>query len=105
MNGGSTIEDSIEAARAFQQAGVDILDISGGFCRYANPFTDKPGFFSDISSAIKKAISIPVILTGGISTPQQAEQLLKEGAADLIGVGRAILNDSHWPAKALNALD
>lgn len=104
MEGGSTIEDSVVAAKAFQQAGVDILDLSGGFCRYDHPTSKEPGYFSDLSSAVRKAVSIPVILTGGVSTPQQAETLLKEGAADLIGVGRAILQDSAWPAKAFGAM-
>jgi 2,4-dienoyl-CoA reductase-like NADH-dependent reductase (Old Yellow Enzyme family) len=101
MPGGSTVEDSVGAASEFGKAGVDILDISGGLCGYINPNTAKAGYFSDVSSSIKQAVSIPVILTGGITTAQQAEELLYCGAADLIGVGRAILNDSDWAAKAM----
>ena len=44
---------------------------------------------------------IPVILTGGIKTPEDAERLLQEGAADLIGVGRAMLADEDWSRKAM----
>lgn len=102
--GGSTVEDSVAAARAFEGAGVDIMDISGGFCGYINPNSTEAGYFSDVSAAIREAVSIPVILAGGITTPQQAEELLARGAADLIGVGRAILADSSWPEKAFDAL-
>ena len=49
-------------------------------------------------------VSIPVILTGGITDVQAAEQLLAEGKADLIGVGRAILNNSKWAEQAINSL-
>jgi 2,4-dienoyl-CoA reductase-like NADH-dependent reductase (Old Yellow Enzyme family) len=49
-------------------------------------------------------VSIPVILTDGITEPQAAEELLEEGKADLIGVGRAIANDIDWPRKAIESL-
>ena len=47
----------------------------------------------------------PVILTGGIVSPEAAENILIEGKADLIGVGRALLNDSDWPKKAMKKLE
>ncbi|MGM0689632.1 MAG: NADH:flavin oxidoreductase [Bacillota bacterium] len=104
MPGGTTIEDSIAAAREFEKAGVDILDISGGFSGYTVPGLSGQGFFSPLSEAIKEAVSIPVILTGGITRAEAAESLLKEGKADLIGVGRAILNDSDWAKRAITGL-
>lgn len=57
-----------------------------------------------MSGAVKQAVTIPVILTGGITTAQQAEELLESGEADLIGVGRAILKDSNWAANAVRSL-
>lgn len=99
--GGSTIEDSIRAAKAFENAGIDLLDISGGFCGYTNPNSSEQGYFAEITMAIKKEISIPVILTGGITDAAIAEKLLQEKKADLIGVGRAILRDSHWAEAAI----
>ena len=41
------------------------------------------------------------MLTGGITEPEAAERLLREGSADLIGVGRAILKDSLWARRAI----
>lgn len=57
-----------------------------------------------MSRPIKEALSIPVILTGGIVTAAGAERMLKEGNADLIGVGRMVLKDSHWAKNALDEL-
>jgi 2,4-dienoyl-CoA reductase-like NADH-dependent reductase (Old Yellow Enzyme family) len=100
IDGGITIEDSIYAARKFENAGLDLLDISGGFNYYSNPNSQKEGYFSELSAAIKAQVNIPVILTGGVITSNAAENLLKDNKADLIGVGRAILKDSNWAKNA-----
>lgn len=60
-----------------------------------------PGFFADASSAIREAVHVPVILTGGVTKANEAEALLEEGAADLIGVGRAIFKDADWAKKEM----
>ncbi len=105
MKGGVVIEDSVAAAGEFQKAGVDILDISGGFCGFTIPgSTGGQGYFAPLTEAIRKEIFIPVILTGGITQAEAAERLLKEEKADLIGVGRAVLNDSVWAEHAIEAL-
>ena len=102
--GGTTIEDSKIAARAFEKAGVDIIHISGGFVGYTPPGLTGQGYFANLSEAIKSAVSIPVILTGGITEVEAAEKFLAEKKADLIGVGRAILQDSTWAKRAIETL-
>lgn len=104
MEGGTTIEDSKLAVQAFEQAGVDMLDISGGFCGFVSDNNEVQGYFSELTKPIKEVVKIPVILTGGITKAQAAEELLGQGAADLIGVGRAIYNDSTWAKKAILSL-
>lgn len=99
--GGSTIEDSVEAAKLLASYGIDLLDVSGGMNGYVIPGKKEPGYFSDMTKEIKKAVSIPVILTGGITEIEQANMLIENGDADLIGVGRAILKDSLWAMKAM----
>lgn len=101
MENGSTIEDSKTAAVEFEKAGLDLLDVSGGFCGYMVPGLSGQGFFSPLTQEIKHVVSIPVILTGGITEADAAETLLSEGKADLIGVGRAIYYDSNWAENAL----
>jgi len=105
LEGGTSIEDSTIAAVEFERAGVDILDITGGLSGYIRPGHDEPGYFAELSEAVKDVVSIPVILTGGVTEPQQAERLLADGRADLIGVGRAILKDPEWAQRAIRALE
>lgn len=102
--GGITIEDGKTAAIAFEKAGVDILDISAGFSRYIVPGLEGQGYFAPLSEAIKEVVDIPVIVTGGITDPFAAEKLVRERKADMVGVGRALLNDSLWAKKAYEAL-
>lgn len=104
MPGGTTIEDSILAAQSFEKAGVDLLDISGGICGYNVPDLHGQGFFSDLTEKIKAYISVPVLLTGGITDGFAANDLISSGRADLVGVGRAILKDSAWAKKAIEAI-
>ena len=49
-----------------------------------------------LSIAVRRAVRTAVLLTGDIRTPKQAEALLDEGAADLIGIGRALLRNTRW---------
>ncbi|AIF50702.1 NADH:flavin oxidoreductase [Pelosinus sp. UFO1] len=104
IEGGTAIEDSKTAAQEFEKAGINILDISGGFSGYIVPGNNSQGYFAPLTEAIKQVVSIPVILTGGIIDAQVAEQLLAEGKADLIGVGRAVFKDSNWAKKAVESL-
>ncbi|MCR5096889.1 MAG: NADH:flavin oxidoreductase [Erysipelotrichaceae bacterium] len=98
---GTTIEDSVYAAGEFAEAGIDIIDITGGCNGFVRKDVTYPGYFKDASAPIKKAVDIPVILTGGIRDINDAEKLLEEGAADLIGVGRALFQDADWAFKAM----
>lgn len=101
LEGGAALEDAIGAGKILQDAGLDLIDISGGLKGFVHPGNKEPGYFKEASKAIKETLSIPVILTGGITKKTEAESLLEEGAADLIGVGRAILKDDLWAQKAM----
>lgn len=104
MEGGLTIEDSKLAAQELEKSGLAGLHVSGGFCGYTPPNSGEEGYFSAFSQAIKSVVALPVILTGGITRPSVAEDLLASGKADLIGVGRAIMNDSNWAKNTIEAL-
>ena len=102
MAGGNTVEDAAQACRILEAEGVALLDISGGMCRYIRKDTTEFGYFADTSVAVKRRVKTPVLLTGGITAAEQAEALLQRGAADLIGVGRALLKDADWARTAMN---
>lgn len=102
MDGGSSIEDGAKAAQFIEKAGADFIDISGGMCGPRPAGRDGVGYFRDSSFAVKKIVSVPVITAGGVKTRQDAENLLSDGAADLIGVARAIVADPSWAQKAFS---
>ncbi len=100
LPGGSTEEDAVEASKALEKAGVDLLDLSGGMCFFMRLGHPEPGYFSSMTEKIRPEVSIPVLLTGGISSLADAERMLQEGKADMIGIGRALLKDAHWREHA-----
>lgn len=99
--GGNTVTDAVWVAKRLEEAGVDLLDITGGTWGPFRRDDPTPGFFREESTAIRKAVKIPVLLTGGVNRVEEAEELLKAGAADLIGVGRAALKNRHWVTQEL----
>ena len=105
LDGGSRLEDIGEAVMSFENSGVDLLDISGGLCRFKNPLSKEPGWFKELSKIARDASNCPVILTGGVKKIADAEALLEGGYADLIGIGRAMLMDAKWSRKALVGID
>jgi len=100
---GIQIEDSEKFALKLEEAGVDIIDVSGGLCgsRPAN-FQSTQGYFIPQAQKIKKVVNIPVIGVGGITEPEYADGLIQEGRVDLVAVGRALLEDPDW---AINAIE
>ncbi len=102
---GTRIEDSQEFARKLEEAGVDILDISGGFCGSRPVQLQKQtGYFIPQAYKIKMVVKIPVIGVGGITNAKIADSIIQKGQVDLIAVGRALLQDPDWTVKAVNSL-
>ncbi len=102
---GTHISDSIIFAEKLEQAGVDIIDVSGGMCG-AEPrrLKNVKGYFIPQASQIKKAIKVPVIGVGGITEVAYADRLVREGEVDMVAVGRALLKDPQWAEKAVATL-
>ncbi len=100
LPGGAAEEDAVSASRLLERSGVDLLDISGGMCGFILPGRSEPGYFGSMTEKIKAAVAVPVLLTGGVTRIDDAERLLREGRADLIGVGRALFRDAHWAERA-----
>ena len=96
MDGGTTVDEGVAAALRFEKAGACFLDMTGGMTGYVRGGHDEPGWFGDLSAAVKEKASVPVMVTGGVKTKDEAETLLKENKADLIGIGRAFLQNPHW---------
>ena len=101
LEGGSTVSDSVQACVMLAENGADLLSLTGGMSGYIRPGVMDEGYYRDLSVPVRRAVNVPVLLAGGIVTKEGAERLLAEGAADLIGVGRAMLEDARWAEKAL----
>jgi 2,4-dienoyl-CoA reductase-like NADH-dependent reductase (Old Yellow Enzyme family) len=102
---GTQLEDSKQFAVKLEDAGVDIIDISGGLCgSRPKQLQTTQGFFIPQAQAIKRVVNVPVIGVGGIRDPNYANRLIKEEAVDLIAVGTPILNDAHWATNFLKQL-
>ena len=100
MEGGSKVSDAVTACKAFEKDGIDYVSLTGGMCAYKRRDLNIPGYFGDLSEAVKKEISLPVLLAGGVKKIEDADRLLAEGKADMIGVGRALMTDPRWADKA-----
>ncbi|MBE3588109.1 MAG: hypothetical protein IMW93_06070 [Thermoanaerobacteraceae bacterium] len=57
-----------------------------------------------LAAAVKPAVKVPVLVTGGLGDPVLANAVIAEGKADLVGIGRALLADPEWARKAKAAL-
>ena len=110
VEGGWSLDDSISFARELKKLGVDVIDCSsGGILGSATAATKTlvprvPGFQLPFAEEIRKKAGIATMAVGLILTPQQAEEALQSGRADLIAVGREALYDPNWPLHAAQAL-
>jgi len=101
---GLTLADSKKVAVKLASEGVDVIDVSGGLSGSRPPGTKGEGYFVHLAEGIKSVVKIPVIAVGGIVTAAFADSVVKDGKADLVAVGRAMLNDPDWAAKAIRSL-
>ncbi|MFX1566519.1 MAG: NADH:flavin oxidoreductase [Promethearchaeota archaeon] len=102
---GTQINDSQFFAKALVNAGVDIVDISGGLCGGAPAeLAIREGFFVPQAEAIKAHVDVPVIGVGGVKTPRFANQVIRDERVDFIAVGRALRKDPDWAIKAVKYL-
>jgi len=110
VEGGWSLDDTIVYSRKLKEAGVDVIDCSsGGIMGSATAATKTllprvPGFQIPFAERIKREAGVSTMAVGLILTPQQAEEALKAGHADLIAIGREALYDPNWPAHAAAAL-
>ena len=104
LPGGLTLDEGIRAAKMIEEAGADVIDVSGGLVGHLHPDNRGPGFFVPQAAAVKKAVDVPVIGVGGVKTPEEANEIIRSGKVDLIAIGRAIVKDPNWASKAIDSL-
>ena len=101
--GGRDLAEGLAIARRLEEAGVDGIVVSQGqvgarSIPYA-PLYWPAGYMVPLAEALKKAVKIPVIAGGQLGDPVLAEQVLSEGKADFIYLGRPLIADPEWGKK------
>ena len=105
---GWTIEDSVVLARELKQHGVDVIDCSSGGLRQSTALENSarhPGYQVPYASRIRTEAGIATVAVGLILTGRQAEDIVRDGHADLVAVGRQALYDPFWPLHAEHELN
>ncbi|CAM5732930.1 NADPH-dependent 2,4-dienoyl-CoA reductase [Streptomyces fumanus] len=101
--GGSTLDEVIALARAVERAGATIINTGIGWheARIPTIATSVPrGAYTWVTERLMGEVSVPLVATNRINTPDLAEQLLAEGTADLVSMARPMLADPDFVAKA-----
>jgi 2,4-dienoyl-CoA reductase-like NADH-dependent reductase (Old Yellow Enzyme family)/thioredoxin reductase len=108
--GGHTLDDGKEISRRLEAAGIDCISASVDYglnpARRDIPPTTAPmrvprACYVYLATALKEVVSIPVMTANRIVTPQLAEEILEQGKADIIGIGRGVIADPEWAKKAI----
>lgn len=105
VKGGLTPDETPAIARLLEEAGADAINVSAGTYQTAE-WIVPPAFLPrgcnvEAAAAIKKAVSIPVIVAGRINSPDLADSIIREGRADAVAMARPLVADPDLPKKAL----
>lgn len=101
--GSNTSAETPEIARMYENAGVNMISVTGGWHEASVPQLpmDAPrSVFSYLAMNVKREVSVPVSASNRISDPYSAEQLLKDGCCDIVNLARVLIADPYWPQKA-----
>ncbi|MFD8076973.1 FAD-dependent oxidoreductase [Streptomyces sp. NPDC059718] len=101
--GGSTLEEVVSLAKEIEAAGATIINTGIGWheARIPTIATSVPrGAYTWVTKKLMGAVSVPLVTSNRINTPEVAERLLAEGAADMVSMARPMLADPDFVAKA-----
>ncbi|GAB4008684.1 FAD-dependent oxidoreductase [Nocardioides ultimimeridianus] len=103
VEGGQSWDETVTLAQRLEEAGVDVFNTGIGWheSRVPTIITQVPrGAWVDSTAALKPHVSVPVIASNRINTPELAEQIIASGAADAVSMARPFLADPDLVAKA-----
>jgi 2,4-dienoyl-CoA reductase-like NADH-dependent reductase (Old Yellow Enzyme family) len=104
VDGGWTVEETVEVARGLAGHGVDLIDVSSGGLSPEQRITVGQGYQVPFARAVRQGSGLPVSAVGLITEPAQAEAVLADGSADAVMLARALLRDPYWPYRAAHEL-
>jgi 2,4-dienoyl-CoA reductase-like NADH-dependent reductase (Old Yellow Enzyme family) len=104
VDGGWTIEDSIALAQKLKAAGVDLIDCSSGGNVPKAPVPVGPGYQVPLAERVRRGADIPTATVGMITQAQHADEIVRNGRADMVLIARESLRNPQWPLHAARAL-
>jgi 2,4-dienoyl-CoA reductase-like NADH-dependent reductase (Old Yellow Enzyme family) len=102
--GGWDLPHSIMLARALREAGADVIDCSSGALVPRVTIPVGANYQVPFATAIRREAGIPTAAVGMITEPMQADAIVRQGQADMVLLGRALLRDPYWPLHAAGVL-
>ena len=99
VDGGLTIEDTVEICKVLKEHGVDLMDISSGGL-LSSRIELGPGYQVPFAEAVKKEVGMPTIAVGLITQPELAQEIIFNGRADFVALGRELLRNPYWVLEA-----
>lgn len=104
VEGGFDLEESVALAHKLKSAGVDLVDCSSGGNASAAKVPAGPGYQTPFAARIRRETGVMTGAVGLILAPEQAEQIIRNGDADLVLLARELLRDPYWPMRAAKEL-
>ncbi|GAC1447077.1 MAG: NADH:flavin oxidoreductase/NADH oxidase [Ktedonobacterales bacterium] len=99
------LEQSVALARALSHEGVDLIDCSSGGNAARAHIPTGPGYQVPFAARVRREAGIATAAVGLITSPAQADQIVRTGQADLVALAREDLRDPNWPQRAARELD
>ena len=104
IEGGLTRQEAKLAARHLEQAGMDVIDVSGGLGGSGQERFTEQGYFIPLAEGIKRVVKVPVIGVGNITEPEYADKIVREQRVDMVAFGRMLLSNPEFPKQAAQKL-
>jgi 2,4-dienoyl-CoA reductase-like NADH-dependent reductase (Old Yellow Enzyme family) len=105
VEGGWSVDETVELCRALKGLGVDLIDVSSGGMVPTAQIPVGPGFQTEFAERVRREAGIPTSAVGLITSPAQADHIVRSGQADLVLLGREVLRDPYWPLHAAQTLE
>jgi 2,4-dienoyl-CoA reductase-like NADH-dependent reductase (Old Yellow Enzyme family) len=105
VDGGWEIGDSVELSRRLRERGVDLVDCSSGGLVPTARVPVAPGYQVPFAERIRRDAGIATGAVGMITTPPQADEIVRSGRADCVLLARELLRDPYWPLRAARELN
>ena len=104
VEGGWTVDESVQLARRLHAAGVDLVDCSSGGMVPGAAVPAGPGYQTGFAERIRREAGVATGAVGFITAPEQADHIIRTGQADMVLLAREMLRDPHWALRASSRL-